>query len=201
MKCERLFFVIRLASVFLLATVGLEADAGDARKALEKKGYTYTESSFIECAKNGDIEAAKMFLAEGININACNEKGQSALMNASLWGQAEMVALLLENGADVNLKSTDTLNTALTEAVSAQHPNIIRLLTQNGADLNAGDALNRTPLHTASMWDAAEVARVLIELGAKTDARDMMDNTPMMVAEQNGSTKVLELLKAAGVKE
>ena len=76
MKCERFFFVIVLASaLFLFATFGLEAEGGTARTELEKMGYTYTESSFVECAKKGDIEAAKLFLAKGIDINATDEKG------------------------------------------------------------------------------------------------------------------------------
>jgi len=201
MKRDRMFFIIFLASVFLFATVGLDAEGGTARLDLEKKGYAYTESSFIECAKRGDIEAAKMFLSEGININARDEEGQSALMRASLFGHTEMVKLLLDKGADVKIRSKETQNTALMEAVAGNQPDIIRLLAQNGSDVNERDVLNRSPLHAACMWDFFEVAKVLIELGAKTDALDMNDQTPMMVAEQMGSKKALEFLKNAGVKE
>ena len=201
MKRGHVFFAILLASVLFLATNCLEAEGGDARKELEKMGYIYTESSFIVCAKEGDIEAAKMFLAEGMNINACDEKGQSALMQASLWGQVEMVKLLLDKGADAKIRSKETQGTALMEAVAGQHPNIIRLLAQNGADVNARDILNRSPLHIACMWDFVEVAKVLMELGAKTDALDMNDLTPLKLAEQNGNTKIVQFLNSAGVKE
>ena len=142
-----------------------------------------------------------MFLSEGININSRDKEGQSALMRASLFGHIEMVKLLLEKGADVKIKNTETQSTALMEAVAGNHPDVIRILTQNGADVNERDVLNRTPLHVACMWDFVEVADVLIELGAKTDLLDMNDLTPLMVAEQNGNTKTVEFLKNAGVKK
>ena len=38
-----------------------------------------------------------------------------------------------------------------------------------------------------------------MELGARIDALDMNDLTPLMVAEQNGNTKMVQILKNAGV--
>ena len=201
MKCNRLFFIIFLALVFLFATNKFEAVGGNARSELEKKGYTFSESSFIDCAEKGDIEAAKMFISEGININACDNEGQSALMRASLFGHNEMVRLLLDKGADIKIRNKETQSTALMEAVAGNHADVIRLLAQNGADVNERDVLNRTPLHVACMWGFIEVADTLIELGSNTDALDMTDQTPLMVAEQNGNTKIVEFLKSAGVKK
>ena len=201
MKCNRLFSTVFLALVFMFAIASFEAVGGNARSELEKKGYAYSERSFIDCAEKGDIEAAKMFISEGININACDKEGQSALMRASLFGHTEMVKLLLDKGADIKIRSKETQSTALMEAVGGNHADVIQLLAQKGADVNERDVLNRTPLHVASMWDFVEVADVLIKLGAKTDALDMNDQTPMMVAEQNGNTKMVEFLKSAGVKK
>jgi ankyrin repeat protein len=142
-----------------------------------------------------------MFISEGININACDNEGQSALMRASLFGHNEMVRLLLDKGADIQIRNKETQSTALMEAVAGNHADVIRLLAQNGADVNEKDVLNRTPLHVACMWGFIEVADTLIELGAKTDALDMTDQTPLMVAEQNGNTKIVEFLKNAGVNK
>lgn len=201
MKCNRLFSTISLALVFLFAIDSFEAEGGNARSELEKKGYNFSESSFIDCAEKGDIEAAKMFISEGININACDKEGQSALMRASLFGHTDMVGLLLEKGADIKIRSKETQSTALMEAVAGNHVDVIRLLAQNGADVNERDVLNRTPLHVECMWGFVEVADLLIELGAKTDALDMTDQTPLMVAEQNGNSNMVEFLKSAGVKK
>ena len=50
-------------SAILLAfvTVGFESEGSTARSELEKKGYTYNESSFVDSAKKGDLEAVWIF--------------------------------------------------------------------------------------------------------------------------------------------
>jgi ankyrin repeat protein len=122
-------------------------------------------------------------------------------MRASLFGHIEMVKLLLGKGADIKIRSKETQGTALMEAVGGNQPDIIRLLAQNGADVNERDVLNRSPLHAACMWGFLEVAKVLIESGARTDALDMNDLTPLMVAEQSGNPTMVQFLKNSGVKE
>lgn len=201
MKCERLFVVIFLASLFLFATLGSEAEGGSARTELEKKGYTYTESSFVECAKKGDIEAAKLFLAEGIDINATDEKGRTALMRAAEYQRTEVVTLLLEKGGDVNFTKAFANRTALMEAAASGNPVIIKQLVERGAKVNEKDNTLYRPLHYACMYGHVEAVKLLIELGANLDIRDVAGVTPMMIAKQNGHAEVVQVLKDAGVKE
>jgi ankyrin repeat protein len=49
-----------------------------------------------EAAKRGDLPAVKRFIANGANVNAKDNNGTTALMLASLNGQKEMGAALLE---------------------------------------------------------------------------------------------------------
>jgi ankyrin repeat protein len=201
MKHDSITFVIFLASVLLFTTVSSEAEGSNARTELKKMGYTYTENGFVECAKKGDIEAAKMFLTEGININAKNKKGQTALMRAAEYQRTEVVTLLLEKGADVNFRSQPMRRTALMEASSAGNIVIIKQLAERGAEINAKDLSNNTSLHFASMWGHVEAVSLLIELGAKPDIGGEQGKTPMMVAEQNGHAEVVQILKNAGAKK
>ena len=151
MKFQRLLLVVFLASVFLFATFGFKAEGGTARAELEKKGYTYNENSFVDSAKKGDVEAAKLFLTEGIDINVQNERGQTALMRAAEYQRTEVVALLLGKGADVNVKSNRNRRTALMEAASAGNLAIIKQLAERGAGVNEKDYTNNTALHFACM--------------------------------------------------
>ena len=201
MNCERLFIVIFLVSVFWFATFGLEAMGGSSRTELEKKGYTYTENSFVECAKKGDFEAAKLFLAEGIDINATNEKGQTALMRAVEYQRTEVVTLLLEKGADVNFTKAYVNRTAFMEAASSGNPAIMKQLVERGAKINETDKQGYAPLHYACTWGHVEAVKLLIELGANPDIRNVLGVTPMMVATQNGHSEVVQILKDAGAKE
>ena len=202
MKYERLFFVILLASVLLFTTFGLEATGGSERTELEKRGYTYTESSFVECAKKGDIEAVKLFLDEGMDVNAVNQRGQTALIRAAGYQRTDVVTLLLEKGADVEFIGERHARTALMEAAGAGNCVIIKQLAQKGADINAKDYESNTPLHFACMYGHVEAVRLLIELGAKPDVQASgLGRTPMKIAETNGHLEIVQMLKDAGAKK
>ena len=55
----------------------------------------------------GNIEAVKQHLAEGADVNAKGEKGETPLHGAAFTGRMEVVELLIENGADVNAKNDE----------------------------------------------------------------------------------------------
>jgi ankyrin repeat protein len=88
-----------------------------------------------ECAiRQGNIQAVKDHLRSGVDINALDRYGQTALMLAAHQGHVEIVQLLVEHGADLNVTAKYTLS-ALMLAVVAGHKNIARLLARAGADL------------------------------------------------------------------
>lgn len=62
-------------------------------------------TALMVCASDGDIENAKLQLANGADINAQNEQGATALLIAILNTKPSMVYLLLENGADASIAS------------------------------------------------------------------------------------------------
>jgi ankyrin repeat protein len=53
------------------------------------------------------IEAAKLLLAGGADVNATRNNGQTALHGAALWGWNEFVRFLADNGANVQAKDKD----------------------------------------------------------------------------------------------
>ena len=73
-------------------------------------------------------------LALGADINARDEHGQTALMNAARAGQASVVRLLAARGADLNHRAKYGL-TALMLAVIRGHAEVVRVLLEAGADL------------------------------------------------------------------
>jgi ankyrin repeat protein len=54
----------------------------------------------------------------------------------------------------------------------------VKLLLENGADVNARGWYYKTPLHIASFRGSLEVSRLLIENGADIDAQDEEYQTP-----------------------
>lgn len=202
MKRDRTMFVIYLATVFLFTTFGFDAEGGPARTELEKKGYTYSEITFVECAKKGDIEAIKLFLDEGMNINAVNKRGQTALIRAAEYQREELVTLLLEKGADVEFIGERHARTPLMEAAGVGNNSIIKQLVGKGATVNAKDYEGTTPLHFAVMYGHLETVKLLIELGADPNVQAAgLGRTPMSLAEANGYMEIVQILKDAGAKK
>jgi ankyrin repeat protein len=93
------------------------------------------DANWERAIKQGDVEAVKEFLRSGIDIDALDRYGQTALMLAAHHGHGEIVELLVEHGADLNVTAKYTLS-ALMLAVVAGHKNIARLLARAGADLS-----------------------------------------------------------------
>ena len=55
--------------------------------------------------------------------------------------------------------------------------NSINFLLQNGADINAVDFINRTPLHIAAMNVNLEAVEFLLKKNANVDVKDLLNNT------------------------
>ena len=75
----------------------------------------------------------------------------------------------------------------------------IRVLVNLGANIHAGDSLNRTPLHWAvNIGDCPDMVEVLIDIGAVVDARDDHQMTPLHHVAANNYIETAEKLIARG---
>lgn len=63
-------------------------------------------------------------------------------------------------------------DTALHLAAVECYPGIVRLVLENGADVDAVNSVGRTPLMEASLWGRVENVIVLLEYGADARSRD-----------------------------
>ena len=94
--------------------------------------------------------------------------------------------------------------TPLHHAARAGDAAMVRLLLENGADLEARDPGGTTALHYAAYWGHPEVAQVLLAAGADPNALDRAGYTPLAWARERdhrhevpGATvAVLELVSA-----
>ncbi len=74
----------------------------------------------------------RALLAAGADVNAVDETGSSALMEAAAFGHRDAVEALILEGADVNLKNKAGAG-ALKRAVLGKHKAIEQLLQDSGA--------------------------------------------------------------------
>ena len=78
-----------------------------ARAVLKERGIPYSQHSFLTTAGEGDLEAVRLFIEAGMNVNAqsVNEGLDTALMHAAGGGHLNVVRYLVSQGAQVNLKN------------------------------------------------------------------------------------------------
>ena len=106
---------------------------------------------------------AKVFFEEGADVNARNNNGETPLhtaVPAKGYRMLEAVLLLIATGADVNAADKDGQTPLHLAASRFSHPDLVRLLVNSGADVNAtcvnrgvhpkATIATRTPLHIAA---------------------------------------------------
>lgn len=126
-----------------------------------------------------------------------SEKQMTPLMTAASLGNKKIVELLLDHGADMDLR--DNLGyTALHWAAYYNHSAVAEALVKRGASLNIQDRKGSTPLILAAYYGHLGTVKALVEGGAKTDIEDKRGQTALALARQGGFTEVEEFLVSAG---
>ena len=117
-------------------------------------------------AYKGESEEASQLIAEGVEIDAKNEYGNTALMIAAIEGHLEIVKGLIAGGADVNERNRAE-STALMLAAKKGHLEIVKALLAAGADVNARTTGGVTALFAAESGGHTTVVEILRKAGAK----------------------------------
>ena len=136
-----------------------------------------------------------------LDPNLFDARGFAALVQASQHGHVEVVALLLEGGANTDLAETFELSEGLTALAAASElgsVEVARLLLEAGADKDLADNNGAAPLMVASENGSLEVVRLLLEAGASIDLADKCGDTALMWASEFGHVEVARLLIEAG---
>jgi ankyrin repeat protein len=143
-----------------------------------------------EAARRGDADFVSMLLQLGADPNGLGVDGTTALQAAALKGHGDVVALLLEKGAKVDV------GLPLHDAAVGGSAAAVRALVQRGAKVGAVDPkTGDTPLHYAATWGKVEAVRALLELGADAGAKNGRGRTAREEAEANGNAEVVAALK------
>ncbi|MDE0866114.1 MAG: ankyrin repeat domain-containing protein [Rubripirellula sp.] len=92
--------------------------------------------SVYEAAFEGDVDAIKLHIAAGTDLNYQDPvTGSNALISAAIFGQNEAAILLIEGGADLEVRNNEG-STALHSAAFLCREEIVKSLLENGADRN-----------------------------------------------------------------
>ena len=130
-------------------------------------------------------------------VDAKDEVGSTPLILASGYGLKEVVAALIEAGADINVQGNEG-DTPLYVAGQQGHLEVVKELLTGGAAVNQAQKDGASPLYVASQQGHVEVVRGLLKAGA--DPTLVADNcaTALGGARHFGRTRIVQLLQEHG---
>ena len=182
----------------------------------------------LSLAAETDHEMVELFLNWGSKVNTRNKLGETPLMKAVEHSEVMIVKTLLEHGASVNATDqhgrspfhhmadgdVEVCKILLDYADSAVNitdyngetplhqttydPDIVKMLLDEGADVDARDKRGRTPLHAASYEGDCSSVELLIEHGADINFADNQGWTPLHMAAAGKNCEAAEVLMQNG---
>lgn len=132
--------------------------------------FGLTECRLTNAVIDGDMFKINHLLKTGANVNERSHNDWTPLHYASCYGHVEIAEFLLENGADLNARTSPKGNTPLHCATA--YPEVVEVLLRAGADIEARTNDGWTPLHRAAFHDHDSVEYLIFcgaNLRAKTD--------------------------------
>ncbi|MEZ9171736.1 ankyrin repeat domain-containing protein [Vibrio cyclitrophicus] len=126
-------------------------------------------SLLILAIEKGNRDFTKSVILAGANVNVMDSSTETALSLLAKNADDELIKLMIERGADVNLTSNS--KRSLHVASQYNHLTTAELLIEHGADINALDKDNKTPLMICASWNTVNVASLLLRKNANTKLR------------------------------
>ncbi|PIO59934.1 ankyrin repeat protein [Teladorsagia circumcincta] len=156
------------------------------------------EHGLMAAAQDGpsqtDIDHRGDSLVDEDARNGANLDGLILLASAA----GHVVKILLENGAQVNATTDETMETALTVAACGGFTEVLDVLVKNGGDLGLG---TNTPLMEAAQEGHASTVNYILAAVKPEDRsvkfRQQMDQA-LSLASENGHFDVLQVLYSNG---
>ena len=156
---------------------------------------------------DGSVDVVRWLLDHGAGVNARDRALFTPLHRATEFGRLQVVQLLIEHNADIHgltISGLSPLHMAATPYNMDNQIDIMQILLDHGANPNARDINNATPLRRSS-WSGTrllkgtvEGTRLLLKHGAIIDTEDNEGRTPLQIALEHGHEDIATCLKEHG---
>ncbi len=191
-----------LKAVQLFLEAGIDCNSPDATGS----------TALIAAAKEGRLDVVNKLLEQKLNLNFQDKQGETALMLAAANNHTDIVKLLLKKNADPNIQdqsgwsalmkavyqgntacvetlvgqSHQEVNRALLVAALTGHKEIVKLLLDNGAEIDTRADDGRTPLMLAAAKGDNDLVAALLAAGADSTLVDKSGATSAALAAGKG---------------
>ncbi len=177
----------------LLFFTGCSSPDERALARLERENIPFTVEDFVASAGRNDTEAVDLFLTAGMDADAFNIEGYTALMMAAEQGNAETTNLLLERGANPDAQGLEGI-TALMQAAFHNRAEVVEILLEAKADTRPTDDKGWSAITKAANQGHARVVGLLTPHSADQQAR------ALAIAARVGHLEVVEALLDNGTE-
>ena len=163
--------------------------------AADDRGIT----PLMYAAEIGSVDAMRLLIDHGADVNAQNAFGSTALM----WSASDpaKVRLLLDHGAQVNTAARSGRTALIVACFTNPSAEVVRLLLAKGARVDVMDARHVTPLNAATFGNDTATVRLLLDADADLQTPDtFIGLTPLMNAAGNRNVEAVKLLLAKGAQ-
>jgi uncharacterized protein len=178
----------------------LERDNVPQVKALLVRGFDPNsvsptgEYALVLALRQSSFQVAQLLIADpATQVEVRTVKDESPLMLAAIKGQLALCQQLLDRDADVNKPGW----TPLHYAASGGKTEVIQLLLQHFAYIDAASPNGSTPLMLAAMYGSTDTVRVLLQAGADPKLKNALDLTALDFARKVGHLDAIELIAAS----
>ncbi len=162
----------------------------------DEKGRT----ALLIATHHNAIEAAKLLIEAGADVNAKDNKQDSPYLYAGAEGKLEILKLTVAAGAD--LKSTNRYGgTALTPAAHHGHLDVVKYLVTTDIDIDQVNNLGWTALLEAIILGNGnptyqQIVKALLDAGADKTISDDNNDTPLDHANMKQQFEIINILEA-----
>ncbi|KAE9973286.1 hypothetical protein EG327_009135 [Venturia inaequalis] len=168
----------------ILLDYGAEVDA--------PVGTESPETPLSIAAAEGWEEVVVVLINAGASF-AQSGAGTKALHRAAYAGHLKVMRILIDSGADVNLRSLDEGSTPLHTATAAQRIGVVNFLLKEGAEVHKNRDGN-TALHVAAANGFLPITKILRAAKADIFSRNLHGETPLDVAARCGHVDMVRYL-------
>ncbi|XP_053502922.1 caskin-2 isoform X2 [Ictalurus furcatus] len=169
------------------------------------------EQELLQAIKNGDLSSTQKLLTKfkgsrnkllgstkRLNINYQDPEGFSALHHAALTGTTDLLSLLLEAHATVDIKDSNGMRPLHYAAWQGKTDTVLMLL-RAGASVNGASQDGQIPLHLAAQYGHYDVSEMLLQHQSNPCCVNKAKKTPLDLACEFGRLKVVQLLLSSNM--
>jgi len=152
------------------------------------------DNTLGQAVKDRDVDAARIAIKGGADVNRVDDNGWSCLRKACRHGDLLMVQLLLEQGADISCQE----QVAVITASSWGRDDVLYELLEAKANVGPESEWDISPLRIASQHGHLKCIKTLLDFGADINKIDRQNCDPITTAWENNRSEIVLFLVENG---